>query len=71
MSSLVTLVAEEGAAHSELPMPAYVFGIIALVAFALLLLLTWSFRGTAQKYAQPGDSAHGGHGDKGSGHGHH
>ncbi len=48
-------------------MPAWVFGVVALVVFALLLAATWSFRGTAQKYARPGD-----HGDAhghGAGHG--
>ncbi len=41
------------AAHRELPMPPWVFGVLALVAFAFLLGVTWSFRGTAQKYARP------------------
>lgn len=40
-------------AHRELPMPPWVFGVLALLAFAFLLGLTWSFRGTAQKYADP------------------
>ncbi|MFQ6170333.1 hypothetical protein ACK8HX_01890 [Oryzobacter sp. R7] len=48
------LVAE--AAHSELPMPPWVFGVLALVAFAFLLGVTWSFRGTAQKYVRPNTS---------------
>ena len=38
-------------------MPPWLFGVIALVAFAFLLGVTWSFRGTAQKYAPP---THGG-----------
>ena len=73
MTLLAALVAEESA-HS-LPMPAWVFGVIALVVFALLLAATWSFRGAAQKYAQPGDHGHAhGHGDAAGhadGHGHH
>ena len=44
-TSVALLAAEE--VHNELPMPAYMFGVIALVAFALLPELTWSFRGTA------------------------
>lgn len=53
MSMTVTRILAEEAAHSELPMAPWVFGVLALVAFAFLLGLTWSFRGTAQKYARP------------------
>jgi hypothetical protein len=56
--TVARFVAAEGA-HHELPMPAWLFGVITLVAFAFLLAVTWSFRGTAQKYARPGD--HGRH----------
>lgn len=55
------LVAAEEMTH-ELPMPAWMFGAIALVAFALLLGLTWAFRGTATKWAQAGDGAGNAHG---------
>lgn len=41
------------AAHRELPMPPWLFGVIALLAFAFLLGVTWSFRGTSQKYVRP------------------
>ena len=69
MSMTVTRFLAEEAAHSELPMPPWLFGVLGLLAFAFLLGLTWSFRGTAQKYAPPaghggdhgapqGDSAH-------------
>ena len=51
MSMTVTRFLAEEAAHRELPMPPWLFGV-------LLLGLTWSFRGTAQKYAPPA-----GHGD--------
>lgn len=44
-------LAEE--AHRELPMAPWVFGVLALLAFAALLGVTWAFRGTAQKYARP------------------
>lgn len=47
-STLVRFVSEE-AAHRELPMPAWVFGAIAMAAFLLLLGALWSFRGTAAK----------------------
>ena len=58
----VTRFLAEEAAHRELPMPPWMFGVIALLAFAFLLGLTWSFRGTAQKYAPP--TAHGAHGEQ-------
>ena len=69
MSMTVTRFLAEEAAHRELPMPPWMFGVIALLAFAFLLGLTWSFRGTSQKYAPPtahseqhddpeGDTAH-------------
>lgn len=44
---------EELPTARELPMPPWLFAVIALVAFAFLLGVTWSFRGTAQKYARP------------------
>ena len=69
MSMTVTRFLAEEAAHRELPMPPWMFSVIALLAFAFLLGLTWSFRGTSQKYAPPtahseqhgapeGDTAH-------------
>lgn len=57
MSMTVTRFLAEEAAHSELPMPPWLFGVLGLLFFAFLLGLTWSFRGTAQKYAPP--TAHG------------
>lgn len=53
MSMTVARLVAEEAAHTELPMPAWLFGVLALVAFVTLLGVTWSFRGTAQKYARP------------------
>jgi len=61
--TLARFVAEE-AGHSALPMPPWVFGALALLAFAFLLGVTWSFRGTAQKVPSPGSqhqSGPGGH----------
>ncbi len=49
--NVALLVTEE--AHRELPMPPWLFGALALLAFTFLLGLTWSFRGTAQKHAGP------------------
>jgi len=50
--TVARIVAEEAAAH-ELPIPPWTFAVIALLVFALLLGVLWSFRGTAQKYARP------------------
>ena len=46
------LTAAEG---HELPMPPILFGLIALALFFTALMLTWAFRGTAQKWAREGD----------------
>lgn len=62
MSMTVTRFLAEEAAHRELPMPPWMFGVLGLLAFAFLLGLTWSFRGTAQKYAPP--TAHDAHGEQ-------
>ena len=69
MSMTVARIVAEEAAHSELPMPPWLFGVLALVAFATLLGVTWSFRGTAQKYARP-DPAGVRHGSPAPGPGH-
>ncbi|MBM6404668.1 hypothetical protein JQN72_10490 [Phycicoccus sp. CSK15P-2] len=54
MPSISTVVvAAEEAAHHELPIPPWLIGLIALVVFAALLGVTWSFRGTAYKYPVP------------------
>ncbi|MGG5257406.1 hypothetical protein [Phycicoccus avicenniae] len=53
MSTLAALTAAEEAAHTELPIPPWLTGVIALIAFAFLLGVTWSFRGTHNKYARP------------------
>ncbi|MBM6400333.1 hypothetical protein [Phycicoccus sonneratiae] len=52
MSTTATLLAAEEAAH-ELPIPPWLILVIALLAFAFLLGVTWSFRGTHHKYAPP------------------
>lgn len=62
-SVLPVLIHAEEEARRELPMPAELYGILALVVFILLLLLLWSFRGTAYKVRdkhahQPGGGHH-------------
>ena len=43
--------AEEGG--RELPIPPILVGVLAILFFAFLLGVTWSFRGTHNKYARP------------------
>ena len=52
------LVLEGEETLRELPMPAILFGVIALVLFLVLLGVTWMFRGTAAKLGGPHPSAH-------------
>ncbi|MDF2092641.1 MULTISPECIES: hypothetical protein [unclassified Knoellia] len=55
-SSLANLFAAAEEHGRELPMSPYMFGAIALVAFAALLGVLWMFRGTAQRMS--GGHAH-------------
>lgn len=70
MSTFAALIAAEGTTPRELPIPPWLIGVIALLAFAFLLGLTWSFRGTHHKYAPPTGHGHAGRAGAGStGHG--
>ncbi len=40
-------------AHKALPMPTYVYGLLAVLGFVLLLAVTWAFRGAANRYPPP------------------
>ena len=51
--TVARFLSEELPTARELPMPPWLFAVIALVLFAFALGVTWSFRGTAQKYARP------------------
>ena len=55
MMTTAAVLAAEGAAaaQSDSPIPPWLVGVIALLAFAFLLGVTWSFRGTHNKYAPP------------------
>ena len=61
----LALAAVYAAAESEhpLPMPAILFGLIALAVFAVLGIVVWSFRDVANRHAQvsgrPGGDGHG------------
>ena len=51
-SVLLPLAAGAEEAHNPLPMDELWFGVLAMVAFLLLLALTWSFRNTGAKADQ-------------------
>ncbi|MDO5503113.1 MAG: hypothetical protein Q4G67_08070 [Actinomycetia bacterium] len=56
MTVLPTLASAVTAAEGhELPMPAWVFGLIAFALLMSALAATFAFRGTAQKWAHEGD----------------
>ena len=51
--TVARFLTEELPTARELPMPPWMYLVIALVGFAFLLGVTWSFRGTGHKYAPP------------------
>ncbi len=48
MLSIFNEVAELG--HTELPIPAILYGVIAMVAFLALGFVTWSYRDVANRH---------------------
>ncbi|PRY54129.1 hypothetical protein BCF74_12538 [Knoellia remsis] len=50
MTSYAARVLTSEEVVNELPLPAWGFGVLALVIFAILLAVLWAFRGNAQKY---------------------
>ncbi len=66
------LLAEVEATHA-LPMPAWLFPVVALAVFGLLLVITLSYRGMWHRHDPAAfDSSHGGHeSSSSSGSGHH
>lgn len=58
-SAVTSLATAETETLRELPMPAWVFGVVAFGSFLLLLGVLWSFRNTASKYDTPGGLGHG------------
>ncbi|PXA67788.1 hypothetical protein [Cryobacterium arcticum] len=56
--------------HTELPIPTWTYGMIALIVFAALGFVVWSFRDVANRHsakanayaaAHGGAASHGGH----------
>ena len=49
MTDLTSVLASSGHVVNELPMPPFMFGVVAFVALAALALVTWTFRNVAEK----------------------
>lgn len=49
-TSALSVLAEAAAQERELPVPAWAFGLGALVAFAALFAVTWAFRSVANRH---------------------
>jgi hypothetical protein len=48
---LLSILASEGVVHhTELPIPAIMFGAIAMLAFLALAGITWSYRNVANRH---------------------
>jgi len=61
MLFLTAVLAE--AEHSQLPVPTWVYGLVALVIFAALAFVLWSFRDVANRHSAKANAyaaAHGG-----------
>lgn len=58
MKHILTNAAEAG--HVELPFPAIIFGVIAMVTFIILGAITWSYRDVANRHEHKtsGSKAH-------------
>ena len=64
-------IAAEAVHHNELPVPPWVYGLFALLVFAMMLGVLFAFRQAATKVARPDNTvAHDAHGDHDAG-GHH
>lgn len=75
VSMMVNLVAEAEAHHNELPMPAFMFGVVAAVVFAILGFVMFSYRDVANRHgggsraaSQHGGADSHGHDSTASGH---
>jgi hypothetical protein len=50
MPMALVMAATESETHRALPIPAEVYGVIALGVFAALLAITWAFRSVATRH---------------------
>lgn len=49
--SFATILLAEAATHVELPMPTWMYGVIALIAFVFLGVATFSYRDVANRHS--------------------
>ncbi len=68
MSFLTAVLAET--AHVALPMPTWAYGLIALVLFAALGFVLWTYRDVANRHASKADAYAASHGGSATGSGH-
>ena len=47
--------------HSELPMPALLFGVVAIASFLVLGAITWSYRDVANRHSHRTSGSKAGH----------
>lgn len=52
MTALTSAIAESSHVVNELPMPSFMFGVIAFVALMALAVATWTFRNVSEKAPQ-------------------
>lgn len=48
---LSILASEAVVSHTELPIPAFFYGVIAMTAFLALAGITWSYRNVANRHS--------------------
>jgi hypothetical protein len=51
--ALLATMQEGAETEHALPMDPWVFGVLAIVAFAVLLGITWSFKSVGQRHGEP------------------
>ncbi|MGO2659431.1 hypothetical protein [Mycetocola reblochoni] len=64
-TTLQVLAAE---VHNELPMPPFMYGVVAFLLFVVFGVATWSYRDVANRHSQKTDTASSSHSDHGHGH---
>ena len=72
LATLLVLAAEESEAHGNVALETVIFGIIALVAFGALALVTVSYRHVANRHSHKGEAYAAAHANdvQRAGHGH-
>jgi hypothetical protein len=48
---MISFLTEVNIPHNDLPIPAIAYGVIALVGFIALGLITWSYRDVANRHS--------------------